>query len=914
MTYVNLTGKNIGECLTGFGINYSVAIFNSGNSDVFYQFEIENDSNASFSLSDSSLILNNGQSGSFNVLYCPPETSPAGDNTCDIIISSESIEDGSVDPSGNITIEITGSKIINNTAGNVRGFVALKNYDAKQGINYDFRWFPPTGTGNLKNYFFTGYRLDIATDTSFSSLVHREDISVTQNTNNKPRFSTFYGYEEDALVTKNIKQFNYPTTNPIELDTSYYARLYTNSCGNSGVSIYASGIDNLNDPVSNEVLVGYSGATRPDIKFNRKTLEVIVPQSAKYENFDLFKKIVEYNNGSDDLDFYSGINVYLSEGSRFFSSDSEEYAINLKGIFQNFSGNNTDGTVVNLYVPQNVFIFGSQGKGGDISSILPPKSQDVNSFDLSAIFNASKYDTDPNSTGPKTGLTDSKSGGNVFDLSLQTNKNGLKSNLVYNIYIQKNTSIVSGGGGNKAGFASVGNNVQGQPIIGTGSDFLERQVVFPIAGANNRRNAYFLLKDPRRLTLDNLGKLMSPSPEFGEDAVDNIVLYDYKTLSYITNNQIKVYDSDPAKQGLQRFTVQTGSNQNIIIYLNGDINLEKYPSSMFVKLNANAASSCGKLVNKLSNSTVKLNFYNDNIASDYVFRLNNADLNTGPVSWSGKNSVGTTIISLGTLVAMPEVVANFRSLGYKSLKLQSGDSLKGVFSSNIFATDFDLFIVGAVEGSAANTSLTFNTSSNSSSFFNWYKNGASGYSNITNIILELFRKSVYQSFSKEPNIFTFFFPLLYNQNLNANAITIFSSATNQTAAKALQVSKQLNSSIDGYYPFILNIQREGQYYSIYINGNLVSSYSLPVLQSYLTQLNDTCFDLSNIPLTGTSTVNNLYFDAIFYNRVLFDSERVQILNALSKTYLKLFSGYTDSSLILNSRIQLPNNFNIAGKI
>lgn len=904
MTYVNLTGKNIGECLTGFAINYPITIFNSGNSDVFYQFEIENDPNDLFSLSDSSLILNNGQSGSFSVLYCPPETSPAGNNDCDIIISSESVEDGGIDPSGNITIEITGSKIVNTTGGHIRNFVALKNYDAKNGINYDFRWFSPTGTGNLKNYFFTGYRLDIATNTDFSSLVHREDISITQNTNNKPRFSTFYGYEENDLIIKNINIFNYPTPNPIQLDTNYYARLYTNSCGNSGISIYASGIDSLNDTVSNEVFVGYSGATRPNIKFNKKTLEVIIPQSTKYENFDLFKKIVEYNNGSDILDFYSGINVYLSEGSRFFSSDSEQYAINLNGIFQNFSGNNIDGTVINLYVPQNVFIFGNPGKGGDISNILPPVPSN-NSFDLSSIFKASAYTSD-------SGLTDSKSGGNALNLSLQTFANNLlRQDLIYNIYIQKNTSILSGGGGNKAGFASVGNNAQGQPIIGTGSDFLERQVVFPIAGANNRRNPYFLLKDPRRLTLDNLGKLMSPPPEFGEDAIDNIVLYDFKTLSYITNSNINTYNS--ANEAEQRFTVQTGSDQNKVLYSNGNIVLEKYPTSMFIKLNGNAPSSCGKLINKLSNSTVKLNFYNDNISSDYVFRLNNADLNTGPVSWSGKNSAGTTIITLGTPVATPEMVADFRSLGYKCLKLESGDSLKGVFTSDIFATDFDLFIVGAVEGGTGNTSLIFN-SSNSSSFFNWYKDGASGYNNITNIILESFRKSVYQSFSKEPNIFTFFFPLLYNQNLNADAIKIFSSATNQTTAKALQVSKQLNSSIDGYYPFILNIQREGQYYSIYINGNLVSSYSLPVLQSYLTQLNNTCFDLSNIPLTGTSTVNNLYFDAIFYNRVLFNSERVQMLNALSKTYLKLFSGFTNSSLLLNSRIQLPNNFNIAGKI
>jgi hypothetical protein len=903
MTYVNLTGKNIGECLTGFAINYPFTIFNSGNSDVFYQFEIEDDANNFFSLSDSSLILNNGQSGNVRILYCPPETSPAANNTCDVVISSESIEDGSVDPSGNITIEITGSKIVNTTGGHIRNFVALKNYDSSKGINYDFRWFPPTGTGNLKNYFFTGYRLEIATNTNFSSLVHVEDLNITENTNNKPRFSTFYGYEENDLIIKNISQFNYPTAGPIQLDTNYYARLYTNSCGNSGISIYASGIDSLNDTVSNEVLVGYSGATIPNIKFNKKTLEVIVPQSAKYENFDLFKNIINYNNGSDDLSFYSGINVYLSEGSRFFSSASDKYAINLLGIFKNFTGDNTDGTVVNLYVPQNVFIFGNQGKGGDISNILP--SAAVNSFDLAGIFKASDY------TKSSNGLTDSQPGGNVFDLSLQTDKDGLKSNLVYNIYIQKNTSIVSGGGGNKAGFASVGNNVQGQPIIGTGSDFIERKVVFPIAGANNTRNTYFLLKDPRGLTLDNLAKLISPPPEYGEDAVDNIVLYDFPTRSYITNSvsNIKVYN--PNDEGNQRFTVQTNNSQNKVLYQNGSLVLNKYTETMFVKLNNNAASSCGKLINKLSGSTVKLNFYNDNISTDYVFRLNNADLNTGPVSWSGKNSGGTTIITLGTSVVTPEVVADFRSLGYKSLKLQSGDSLKGVFSSNIFAADFDLFIVGAVEGSTENV-----FPSNNSSFFNWYANGATGYNAIINIILESFRTTVYKSFSKEPNIFTFFFPLLYNETLSAATATNFYNARNETTAKALQVSKQLNSSIvgGGYYPFILNIQREGQYYSIYINGNLVSSYSLPVLQSYLTQLNNTCFDLSNIPLTGASNVNNLYFDAIFYNRVLFNTERVQMFNSLSKTYLKLFSGFTDSSLLLNSRIQLPNNFNIAGRI
>ena len=109
MIYVNYTGKHIGECLTGFGINAPITIINSGNSDVLYTFDIQNDTNKLFSLSSPTLILNNGSSGIVDIFYKPQEIASTTDNDCDFIISSQSIEDGAVDPSGNITIEITGS-------------------------------------------------------------------------------------------------------------------------------------------------------------------------------------------------------------------------------------------------------------------------------------------------------------------------------------------------------------------------------------------------------------------------------------------------------------------------------------------------------------------------------------------------------------------------------------------------------------------------------------------------------------------------------------------------------------------------------------------------------------------------------------------------------------------------------------
>jgi hypothetical protein len=37
-------------------------------------------------------------------------------------------------------------------------------------------------------------------------------------------------------------------------------------------------------------------------------------------------------------------------------------------------------------------------------------------------------------------------------------------------------------------------------------------------------------------------------------------------------------------------------------------------------------------------------------------------------------------------------------------------------------------------------------------------------------------------------------------------------------------------------------------------------------------------------------------------------------NSLNKQYLKLFAGETGSSLLVDSQIQLPNIFNLAGKI
>ena len=166
MIYTNSTGKFIGECMTGFGINYPVYIYNSGNSEVVYTITSSDDN---FLLSNSRLIISNGNFDNFDIFFNPTSLGTSGHETSLITISSESTEDGSVDPSGDIIIYATGLRIVDTTGGHVRNFRALKNYDPDNGLSYTFYWRQPTGTGYLNNYFVTGYGLDIATDTAFST-------------------------------------------------------------------------------------------------------------------------------------------------------------------------------------------------------------------------------------------------------------------------------------------------------------------------------------------------------------------------------------------------------------------------------------------------------------------------------------------------------------------------------------------------------------------------------------------------------------------------------------------------------------------------------------------------------------------------------------------------------------------------
>jgi len=885
MTYINQTGKNIGECMTGFGIHYPVYVFNSGNSDVEYTVTTSNSDR--FPLSDSKFIINNGYSGSFDIYYLPEILASTASDITDITIFGQSVEDGSIDPSGLITLNITGSRIISTTPGHVTKFIALRNYDKINGLNYDFYWNAPTGTGSLKNYFLTGYTLDISTDVSFGvgSIVYSTNFNLATNTNDSPRFGDFYGIKKQEV--KKISQTDYP----FEIDQDYYARIYAYMNGVSGINIYATGVDSLSDELSTEVINGNSG-TKVNIEFVKRPLDVYIT-NGDYKDYKLFDKIIEANGTSKNFGFVSGINIYLPNNSSFTSSDENNYAIDLQnGIFENFSG--TSNTNINIFITNSTKLFGSFGKGGDIS-LNPITLNNNRVYDFQTTFNLTDY------SKSNAVFSDAKNGGNVFNFNCKSQKDTesfVRTDLKYNLYIQKNSFIASGGGGNKAGIGIFAGKNNTQGYIASSFDNIQRQCVFPINGSYNKYGLnykYNIYSPPQQAEKDNAWKVQpsaivanvfSPQSGYGEQGVDKIVM-----------NQIAAVNNIPIGTFRESKSFESSSI--------ADTSLNSF-DFLFKKINNSAVPSCGYLLKKYSNSTVTCFINDTDISTDYVFRFNNADLSSG-TSWVGKDSAGSTIINLNTVVGSPSYSANYQSSGYKAITF-SNSSLSGSFASSINCEDFDLYMVGVFDGTIPSANTSFK-------FLNWFSTSMADKISSKHVNIRNFPEASYKTYSKESKVFNIFSSILYNFTIdNSQDFFSFKHAPNTSF---YQLSKDLTT--ESRYPFILNIRRSGTFYSIFINGELHALYDLNFLttsnfrnsSNFIKDLNVTTFQLIN-DLTGS--MSSSFFDIIFYNRVLFNNENQKLLNSLLNSYINLFTGTSTNSLVLSNDIRMPNIFNIAGKV
>jgi hypothetical protein len=885
MTYVNTTGKHIGECLTGFGSSYPVVIYNSGNSDVEYAIDVKNNTNV-FSTSNSELIINNGSTGVFYIFYKPTITASAADETADFTIFGQSVEDGAIDPSGLITINATGSRIITNTAGAVRKFVALKNYDVNNGINYDFSWLPPTGTGSLKNYYFTGYQLDIATGTDFvTNTVFTTGIISAQNTTNNPKFASFYGYPE-LENTVNVSKKDFPT---LILDTGYYARIYTYSTNNTGISIYATGIDSVSEQLSEEVINGNSGV-KPNIEFKKKALNVYI-ENGNYVNYDLSQKILKTNQTISDFTFYSGINVYFPGNSTFSSKDENSYAVDLNNVvLQNFTGD-ANGTFINFYIPYNCNIIGNFGKGGDIITSDVWVNSAKRAF-LEGVLN--KTTAEYNKTNPT--LSDSKSGGNVLKLDAKTDKD--IKDFIYNIYTEKNSFIAAGGGGNKAGIAEIAGVGE---AYGLSSDNLIKGTLYQLNGAFNKygiNTKYDLFRgqathvrngDAITTSSTIVASFFSNKSEYGEDGSNTFYFKYLDQISTFSFSRDKYYQPK----------IYTNVNS---FPIDGD------PKGLSFLSMPGAVSQAGNLIKKYSNSSLRYSLYNTDIPTDYIFRLENSLL-TSSSSWVAQNNNASTIFTLNTLSGGVSYNSNFNSTGYRALTITNG-SLSGLISGSSTCKNFDLYLVGCFGGTMT-PPKTFN-------LINWYADATKISKKHVNFKQFTDTNVSINNFA-ESNTFNFFTSLLYNFQIANEAPKDFFLFNKGAENSYYQLSKCLNTSSFTIYPFILNIKRTGSVYTIYVNGQLHTFYDLNFstelsarnINNFISEILSTTFRLEN----NDTAMSTSFFDILCYNRVLFNDENRKVNNHLLQSYMKLFTGIASNSYLnITDRVRFPNIFNLAGKI
>ena len=912
MTYTNFTGKFIGECMTGFGISYPVYIYNNGNSEVLYKM-VSTDDN--FLLSDTQLIIPNGNSDYFDIFFNPTSLNVSGYETSSIIISSESTEDGLTDPSGDITIYATGHRIVDTTGGHIRNFRALKNYDPENGLSYSFYWRPPTGTGYLNNYFVTGYGLDIAIDTAFNTKKVSKTFNVPIN-NSTPRFSTNYGFADEDIFQK-IQ--TYDDGAAFALNQSYYARMFTWVDGVTGESVYATGINQLDTQLSNEVLTG-NMSNKVDLMFTEKALDIYIPPQSVYINYNLYEKFISANKGNNNFKYISGINVYLPDLTTFTANDENQYCLNLNGPLKNFTGDPTYGTNINIYLSNTTKLLGYAGKGGDLKgSIVKELEKGLSKFSFDQLFSQ----TSAAYSQTNSNITDAKNGGSVFNFNIVSDIVNDKqyTDLNYNIISKINSSVTAGGGGSKALVAWIYGNSQAS-VGGTDQYNNSYGFIFPIFGSPNNKGAttYKLYEtELGAITIaengkeffaaiingSNFGTLSSYPHAYGEAGS----LY---PLLQITSNTNKLGYSP------NFFSSDVGIKTDQKIVKPSD---SFVPSLYFNRINDNQ-SSAGKILNGFSNIKANFTIANENIASDYVFRFENSAINSTNKNWKDTSTTATLDGSADVSIFNNSFYSHTAKNSITLNGSQYLDYTFGASNTTMIKKDcnqFDLYMVLAYRPITKDEKFTDNSTYKLSKFkiLDWSLNLNKTIAN--QILIKPFPyDDNVRYYKKEFNVFEFFVSPLFNEMIDntkmADALWFMPGVLAKN--NFIQLSKSLLNAND-YYPMLLNIKRTNTIYSVYINGNLIVTYNMGSYVGFADKYITSMIDGTTLKLISNCTTANesmSYFDIIFYNRLLNTNENEQLNNSLLNTYFKLFTGGTSSFLnIKTNQVRLPNAFNLAGK-
>jgi len=1001
MSYTNLTGKNIGNCLTGFGIHYPLTIYNSGNGEVLYN--INNSNSTNFSLSNNSLLIGASDYDSIDIFYKPTLTSAVVDEITTLTISSTSVEDGSVDPSGDINIYITGSKLINITGGNPRSFRVVG--DSKN-VQYDFYWKHPTGISgvNLRNYFITGYRLDLHKNATFTDLAYSKDFNIVENTNLNPKFSTYYGFSDNDI------QFvlNKDLYTDLAAGQDYYARLYSLTNNNTGVSIYATKVNSQVDAVSEDVFLGYSGAPN-NIKIAKKAFDFTETVATRYNySYDLYNKLIVANGNSNDFSAYSGINVYLPEKSLFESVDTSKGAIVLDGTFMGLSGDAS--TFINIYVPLNTEIAGAYGVGTNVyytEGMGEGMGITFNGHwpileDASSLLSRSQNNNNTTPNDPLKAYSDTTNGGPCLTLKAKTDLGGTigtRTDFKYNIYSQlpniNDTTMLgdgivcrpkfgSGSGGGKGGFAYLYNYTRSFYF----SDTIDRNSklrwgIIPFNG--NYPKGYFVDTGRNRKYWYYIIYYGNQSRTYVN--VDTGDFLRYYAEAYTINSPILIEgevgsayltytDEILGNAFFPRSSLSGGPLSERLGEINYTI-LKKiirwYPFNK--DLNNRQP---GFLIDSLSNSSVNFSIYNKSLPSDFVFRFSNDGIDTSNGNWTDTTTTKTLTNSGG----IP--LSNYQSLGsssYKAIKLKNSQNLQYSFTDTVTFGDFDLFFICSFDdfddpGSTDNFYASIfdwysSTSPNNitSDQFNirifpdlqrgryvkeklsfFYKNKSlsnsidrsreNGFGGT--ISQQLYIKKQISNVNISTNVFTtstnhdlanndriaFFADTLPNPLKSYDSSSPYSEDKNiytvshvtpntfklgatdiTTTGSNVSILKIKSASL--YRPFILQIRRVNQNYTLSINREVISRYI--GITDLITNLKGTTLKLIN----RNATIGINYFDVTFYNRLLSNTELNSAYAYYVDNYLSLFTGEANcTSINLKSNLynfRLPNIFNLAGK-
>jgi hypothetical protein len=370
--YTGIVLTNSGNYPVRYTLSMSDTTFQAGtvntstalNGDIYNTIFIATDlENVSTDVSSYSKIIDTSESGIFYIVNKPFSTFKNLASRCTgleyatLNIKSESSVG---DVGDDINVYITGQRITGCPIPEKLGkFYAIKGYNRDDGVNLDCYF---SSINNLD--YFTGYNIDLATDTSFSTIV--SSVSKIIPSNDDPDLPTYGKYHGLSGNTYSDKFSN------LSFYQNYYARVQAvNATGGTGAYIFATGYNNFDFTIDGMTYSGLHATPGDNLKVLPTGLYLTYYSDAETD-FDLYKFLINSNNGSVDFRYYTGVNVKFypkTENSiaSFIASDVTKGAINF--VYNQaapilFNANPADNVFRIELEFENVSLFGKGGYGG----------------------------------------------------------------------------------------------------------------------------------------------------------------------------------------------------------------------------------------------------------------------------------------------------------------------------------------------------------------------------------------------------------------------------------------------------------------------------------------------------------------------------------------------------------------------